>query len=55
MSNAEISFWLCVPVYLVGALTISNWLADKINLRYRIYQENKLRKLIQNIIKEWRK
>ena len=44
MSNAEISLWLCVPVYRVGAVTISKWLADKINLRYRIYQENKLRK-----------
>ena len=44
MNTLDIYFWLLVPVYLVGALTIANWLSDKVNLRYRVYIENKLRK-----------
>ena len=28
MSTLEIYFWLLLPVYLVGALTIANWLAS---------------------------
>ena len=43
MSKIELSFWLSIPIYLVGALTISNWLASKVNFYYRIYQEKKIR------------
>ena len=28
MSKLEIMFWLCVPIYLVGAYVLSNWLTD---------------------------
>ena len=28
MNTLEIYFWLLLPVYLVGALTIANWLAS---------------------------
>ena len=28
MSTLEIYFWLLLPVYLVGALTIANWLSS---------------------------
>ena len=37
-------FLLSVPVYIIGAWTLSNWLADNIYVRYRIYKERKWRK-----------
>ena len=35
MSKLEIMFWLSVPVYLVGAYVISNWLTDI--MLYKMY------------------
>jgi len=40
----EFWFFLSVPVYMIGAWTISNWLTDNIYFRYRLYRENKWRK-----------
>nr|BAR35969.1 hypothetical protein [uncultured Mediterranean phage uvMED] len=39
MSKLEIMFWLSVPVYLVGAYVISNWLTDI--MLYKFYNKRK--------------
>lgn len=44
MDTWEIYFWLLVPVYIVGALTISNWLANHVDFRYRLLKEKIIRK-----------
>jgi hypothetical protein len=44
MDTWEIYFWLLVPVYVVGALTISNWLASLLDFRYRLLKEKIIRK-----------
>ena len=44
MSTLEIYFWLLLPVYLVGALTIANWLASWTDYYVRLYKEKKLEK-----------
>ena len=38
MSTLEIYFWLLLPVYLVGALTIANWLASWTDYYVRLYK-----------------
>ena len=44
MSTLEIYFWLLLPGYLVGALTIANWLASWTDYYVRLYKEKKVRK-----------
>jgi hypothetical protein len=41
MQTWEFWFYLSLPVYIVGAWTISNWLTDTIYIKLRIL-ENKL-------------
>ena len=38
MDNWEFWFFLSVPVYIVGAWTISNWLTDIVYIKFRILQ-----------------
>jgi len=40
----EFWFFLSVPVYMIGAWTISNWMVDNIYFRYRLYRERKWRR-----------
>ena len=43
MAKWEIYFWLLVPVYIVGALTIANWLTSWTEYYVRLYKEKKVR------------
>ena len=43
MNTLEIYFWLLLPVYLVGAFTIANWLASWTDYYVRLYKEKKVR------------
>ena len=44
MNKLELYFWILVPVYLVGAYTISNWLAQYVNGKLYMYRLKKVRK-----------
>jgi len=43
MNKLELYFWILLPVYIVGALTIANWLASHVNRFVYIYKEKKIR------------
>ena len=45
MSTLEIYFWLLLPVYLVGALTIANWLASWTDYYVRLVRLYKAKKV----------
>ncbi len=44
MSTLEIYFWILLPVYLVGALTIANWLSSWTNYYVWKLREKKILK-----------
>ena len=44
MDNVLLMLLLSLPIYIIGAWTMANWLADKVNFIYRLYQERKWRK-----------
>ena len=48
MSTLEIYFWLLLPVYLVGAWTISGWLYTQVKSGIYMYEMYMLRR-------KWRK
>ena len=44
MDNVLLMLLLSLPIYIIGAWTVANWLTDKVNFMYRIYQEYRWRK-----------
>jgi len=52
MDNVLLMLLLSLPIYIIGAWTMANWLADKVNFIYRLYQERKWRKQY-DIPKNW--
>jgi hypothetical protein len=44
MDNVLLMLLLSLPIYIIGAWTFANWLAEKVNFIYRLYQERKWRK-----------
>jgi len=46
-----LAFFLSLPIYIVGAYVLANWITDIIYIEYRIIKEDRRRRKIDNTTK----
>jgi hypothetical protein len=49
--RVRIAFFLSLPIYIVGAYVLANWITDIIYIEYRIIKEDRMRRKIDNTTK----